>query len=65
MTKIYNDNGHINEYGKNCLDMFLGKELDTLMNSAGSVQELYTLKSVLAKYLGDKISERITKKDSK
>lgn len=64
MTKIYNDNGHINEYGKNCLDMFLGKELDTLMNSAESVQELYTLKSVLAKYLGDKISERITKKDS-
>ena len=66
MTKIYSENGQVNEYGKECLDMFLGKELDTLMNSVESVQELYTLKAVLAKYMGDKISDRIAnKKDSK
>lgn len=60
-NKIFNENGHITEYGKETLDQILGKELDVLMNSAESVQELQTLKAVFAKYMGDKISERIAK----
>ena len=62
--KLFNENGHLNEYGKNCLDMFLGKEIGILMNSADSVQELRALKAVLSKYLGDKISDRMNKLES-
>ena len=59
--KLFNENGHLNEYGKQCLDMFLGKELSTLMNSADTVQELQTLKAVLTKYVGDKLADRMNK----
>lgn len=59
--KLFKENGLLSEYGQNCLDMFLGKELDTLMNSADTVAELNTLKCVLSKYVGDKVSERIAK----
>lgn len=57
-NKIFNENGHLNEYGKETLDQFLGKELDILLNSVDSVQELQILKAVLVKYVGDKISDR-------
>jgi hypothetical protein len=59
--KIYNENGHLNEYGKNVLDEYLGKELHILMNSETTAQELMTLKSILTKYVGDKLSERMFK----
>lgn len=63
--KIYNENGHLNDYGKDTLNAFLGKEIDILMNSEETVQEIQTLKAVLTKYVGDKISERIRKLESK
>lgn len=59
--KLFKENGLLSEYGQNCLDMFLGKELNILMNSAETHAELNTLKCVLSKYLGDKISDRIAK----
>ena len=62
--KIYSENGLLNDKGKIVLGMFLEHEIENLMNSEESVQELLVLKAVLTKYVGDKISERITKLES-
>jgi hypothetical protein len=56
--KLFNENGHLTEYGKSCLDMFLGKEISNIMNTEDTVQGLQTLKAAIGKYVGDRFSER-------
>jgi hypothetical protein len=58
--KMLNENGHLTEYGKSCLDMFLGKEISNIMNTEDTVQGLHTLKAAIAKYVSDRFSERTT-----
>lgn len=61
MTKLFSENGFLNVYGKETFDQFLGKELDTLLNSCENVQELQLMKAIISKYVGDKVAERVHK----
>ena len=59
--KLYGENGLLNLYGKTAMDALLSEGIEMVLDTAKTEQELLTLKGVLAKYLGDKVSDRLAK----
>lgn len=59
MSKLYKENGFLSEYGDSVFSEYLDKEVNVLLNSASNENELRLIGSLIAKRVGDIVSNRI------